>query len=402
MRPGAGRAAKALAYAIALVAVACCLLNGLDTSNETDKWFLLATGRQILREGIPLANPWSIETGTLGIVVQQWLHDVLLWRAWDVGGEVGVALVVLAMSATAIAASLAVTCAFAGRGLTGIRPWMTLAATGAFCLVAVGWLTLRPSTWTLAATLAAVAACERTRRDGRLPRLLALPALMVALMQLHMSMAWLAAFAVGCFALPASLDEVRALPTPEGRRAYVCAHCPFLLACLVMVLVMPLNPYGFDGMLYLFRSFGAASYEGTILEMKPVWDPMVRGGVLGFALRGALVLVALALCVRRHVLRPDVTLLCAVCLVASALQSRNGWLPAIPLCAMTGLLTGSARDDMPARPQRAAVDEFGGFRHLEIRGGARMGGRRVRRARADLRRRRGLGQVPRQPAAPAR
>lgn len=355
MRPWCRRAARAGICACALVAVACCLLNGLYSSTETDKWFLLATGRLICRDGIPHANPWSIDSAALGVVVQQWLHDVILWRAYDAAGTVGVALVVLATSALAITAAVNEVCAFAGRTPGQVSPWRLLACVGAFCVMAVGWLTLRPNVWTMAASLLAMATCERTRRDGRLSRLLLLPLIMVTLMQLHMSMAWLAAFVVGVFALPADATELPRLATREGRADYLCAHGPFLVACVVMVLVMPLNPYGLDGMLYLFRSFGAASYGNLILEMKPIWDPAMREALVGFALRAAILLASAALCARRHALRPDLALLGTACLVASALQARNGWLVALPACAMLGTAVGLERDEAGKAPHGAAA-----------------------------------------------
>ena len=58
---------------------------------DSDVWFLLATGREIARNGIPHANPFSIWPGQ-GIVVQQWLHDLWLWAWYTAGGYAAVAV----------------------------------------------------------------------------------------------------------------------------------------------------------------------------------------------------------------------------------------------------------------------------------------------------------------------
>ena len=41
-----------------------------DGTLDTDGWFLLASGREIVHNGIPFENPWSLDPGQ-GIIVQQ-------------------------------------------------------------------------------------------------------------------------------------------------------------------------------------------------------------------------------------------------------------------------------------------------------------------------------------------
>ena len=48
---------------------------------NTDGWFILAAGREILENGIPHENVWSWEPG-LSVVVQQWAHDAWM-QAWN-------------------------------------------------------------------------------------------------------------------------------------------------------------------------------------------------------------------------------------------------------------------------------------------------------------------------------
>ena len=74
-----------------------------DGTLDTDGWFLLATGREIVHNGIPFENPWSLDPGQ-GIIVQQWLHDVWLYGWYSLAGYTGVATsVVVPLAIAAIA-----------------------------------------------------------------------------------------------------------------------------------------------------------------------------------------------------------------------------------------------------------------------------------------------------------
>ena len=75
----------------------------IDGTLDTDGWFLLATGREIVHNGIPFENPWSLDSGQ-GIIVQQWLHDVWLYGWYSLAGYTGVATsVVVPLAIAAIA-----------------------------------------------------------------------------------------------------------------------------------------------------------------------------------------------------------------------------------------------------------------------------------------------------------
>ena len=58
---------------------------------DTDGWFLLASGREVVESGIPTTNPFTAVEGQ-GIVLQQWYHDAWLFLCWKVAGYTGVAV----------------------------------------------------------------------------------------------------------------------------------------------------------------------------------------------------------------------------------------------------------------------------------------------------------------------
>lgn len=73
------------------------LMQG-NGSYDSDGWFLLATGKQIVENGIPYANPWSL-VSYRPIVVQQWLHDVLLYGSYTLAGYAGTILYQILLAA---------------------------------------------------------------------------------------------------------------------------------------------------------------------------------------------------------------------------------------------------------------------------------------------------------------
>lgn len=242
--------------------VACMRLG---SATDTDAWFLLSTGRQILESGIPRGNPWAIEAG-LRVVVQQWLHDVWLFALFEAGGFAAVsASMILPLSL--FYASLAWLCReAAGRRLPA---YVIAGLLGVATFLSMAWVTVRPTLWTMALSCACAAASARAARTGD-NRWLVLPPVIVAVhVNLHASMAWLDLFAVACAALPPTTGEARrALDRPLGwamRRAAVIRCIACMLACMF------LNPYGVDGVTYLFDSYGVATYRDLIQELRHPW-----------------------------------------------------------------------------------------------------------------------------------
>lgn len=323
-----------------LVLVMAILLSYVHSNaSDSDGWFLLDTGRRVSESGILRENPWSL-VGGLKVVVQQWLHDVVLWRLYELGGFplVRAWACVLALALCALAyAHCRLACTRTGRGLDVAH------ALGLMCLVVgalAGWETVRPSLWSCAMALGCMLACERHRATGKARWLCALPVIMLLHMQIHMSLAWLDVLVVLGYLLPEGMAEARSLLEclrnggTECMSGLLRPRAAVLMAALAMVAAMPLNPYGIDGMLYLFRSFGAASYRSMIVEMLPVWrsDPLYVTLWLSLPVLLGLVLPT-ALSVWLGCLRIDLTVMGAVALAAGAMQVRNGW-----LCVMVGVV----------------------------------------------------------------
>ena len=64
---------------------------------NNDLWFLIATGREILENGIPFENPFALHDG-MRMVVQQWLLASELYVVKDAFGMQGLAVQTGALS----------------------------------------------------------------------------------------------------------------------------------------------------------------------------------------------------------------------------------------------------------------------------------------------------------------
>jgi len=76
---------------LALITIA---VIGLRTISDPDIWMHLATGRNIMEQGIPHQDSFSFSLDTQqGWIDTSWLYDVLLYFTWQVGGA-GLAIII--------------------------------------------------------------------------------------------------------------------------------------------------------------------------------------------------------------------------------------------------------------------------------------------------------------------
>lgn len=343
----AGRTRLAISALCALLVAGPILARALTGAGtlDSDVWFLLATGRDIARNGIPRTNPFSIWPGQ-GIVVQQWLHDVWLWAWYTRGGY------------TAVAVSACVPAGLLFWQLAGL---MLDAAGGklsraglAFCLAVPSvcicmYISVRPTLWT--ALLCTLTARIMLRYLGAGSRriLLWLPAVAVAGVNLQAAQWPLLAACAAAFALPCPHE----LADGAARRAWSARALPICAAVAAMCAASLLNPYGADGSLYVLKSLGEAAYGGAIVEMQPIWSSL---GPLFAAPVAALALGPIALCRRSGARVPaGAAAMLLAGIAARVLHSRCMWIAGLScgLCCAFGL--AGALGEPVVHPGRAAA-----------------------------------------------
>lgn len=307
--------ALALLLSIAIIAMIPAIRSA--GTLDTDGWFLLASGREVVESGIPRVNPFTAVEGQ-GIVLQQWLHDAWLYLCWKAAGYTGVAVSVAIPAALALCAYTGAVCRLAQNPR---HPWVPLLISAVGFTFMASYLSIRPSIWTAALLFVAISICLEWRYSANPRCLLALPIVSLLSVNLQAALWPLPTAAAACFLLPVK-DEISTQAIAKTLRAWWRSRLPLLAAVAGMAAESLVNPYCIDGSLYVLRSLGAASYGGVILELNPVW--VMPAAALFW---GASILVAFISCVLARRFPPRWLLaFWAASAIAGALAVRCLWI----------------------------------------------------------------------------
>lgn len=280
--PGGAMIAAILAIAMAICAI--WVKAGMDN----DSYYMIAQGRDILQNGIPATNNFTFMDDK--IVVQQWLYCILIALADKVPGNIGL-LVFMLVQALALVVLIR---RYAAKYMPD--PFWAWLAAGLVLLVSpVSYIaSLRPENITLILMLLQMMALEKYRDTKKKPWLLALPAVMLAEANLHVSMWPIHACVYLAYFVPyfvrkleqrlVSKNRLKPGIVPGDESDAMLGPDPWLYGISALsVLTTFLNPYGLDGVLYLFRSMpvfgvvGIAEQEGVYLFSR---DALIAVGFL--------------------------------------------------------------------------------------------------------------------------
>ena len=227
---------------------------------DSDMYFLIATGREILENGIPHTNVWTIDSSS-GIIVQQWLYDVILAFV-EKAGYIGfswficVEFIVFAWLWVKF---------FSLRHVNKVISFSMLIMVS---MAAQDYLfSIRPQIITMILVLASCVAIEKYMLTKKYRWLVLLPVLSCLEMQVHASM-WVLHFAIVlAYIVPAFYFK------PFGGQvandAIYRKWKPMLLTTIAMAGSLFINPYGVDGVLYLLQSFKSNTFNYVdVLEVR--------------------------------------------------------------------------------------------------------------------------------------
>ncbi len=251
---------KSVMALLALVTMGYAAMFGMQWY-DTDADWMIATGRYIIQNGIPYENPFTI-VGGMKIVVQQWAYCATVTWVYDTFGNVGPAIMVSLMEVVFVLLAHRLVKMLSGDGIVA---WVA-----AFLMAAsFPYHNIRPELVTAILLLAQCILQERHRQTGQTRWLYGIPVLVVLEMNLHAAM-WPIHAAV-------MLPYVTGLPRfllKKARRTHAMGHgqggrAGYIIPCLLSAGALFLNPYGTDGMAYVFRSclsgigeYGIAELEG--------------------------------------------------------------------------------------------------------------------------------------------
>lgn len=247
---------------------------------DSDMYFLIATGREILENGISHTNVWTIDS-TSGIVIQQWLYDVILAFV-DRAGYAGFSLFICLEFAVFALLWMKF---FSMRYISRMLSFFILVMVS---MAAQDYLfSIRPQIITMILILASCIAIEKFLLTGKHRWLLCLPVLSCLEMQVHASM-WLLHFAVIlAYIVPAFYFR------PFGGHVTDDTVCrnrklrPMFFTVVLMAGSLFINPYGTEGVLYLVNSFKADTFRYV--------DVMEVGATNFLSPQGATIFLCIAL-----------------------------------------------------------------------------------------------------------
>lgn len=215
---------------------------------DMDMYFLIATGREIIENGIPHTNVWTIDSN-IGFIAQQWLYDVVL-AVVDKFGIIGFTVFCgLQFAGLIVLMNKFLSIRKLGFGMKCLFISVTVMLSQYYIF------SVRPELITLIFLLLECIALDEFRLTKRWTWLILLPVTMLLEVNFHASMwpihyAILLAYVVPSFYLPGvKNDDLHMSWKPIG------------VSTLIMTGVMFINPYGLDGILYIVKSFMASTFD---------------------------------------------------------------------------------------------------------------------------------------------
>ena len=323
---------------------------------DNDMWFILASGREIVKNGIPMTNVFTW-LPNLSTVIQQWLPDVVTYLTYSKFGIAGICVMV-AIQIAALVASLLVLSRKASGGKMRLETSLILIAAS---IPALGsYISVRPQILTMIGITWTLVFLEAYRHTDDWKWLIGLPITMIAHINCHMAMAPFDLFIIFLYLIPDVTKIVKGIfplftysfrDSSYGRK-------PMLIAFIVTCLATLINPYGLNGAMYLLSSYGAADYGGYIKEMGTItpWDSDYGMGMVLMTFIGAMAIGRN----RRDINFPGSVMLIA-CTILSYQHVRNVWLGALlsfPIAFQAFASVGCGTGDKSKDPDPIFADSI--------------------------------------------
>ena len=318
------------------------LLHIKSAIPDTDTYFLAATGRYIVENGIvPTINPFVIHEG-LDVIIQQWGFDVMIYELYDNFGNLGL------FAYVTIAYSLMIVLLYRYISLFTKNNWsrsITMLLSGFLFLP---FATVRPTSFTILSLLSLLYCVEQYYRTAKVKYLIPLPIISIVQINMHSSL-WPIMFVLMIpYLFPHNVYTKKEEMLTALKQWWV-RYRWLLLTALIMMGCGFINPNGLNGILYVFKSYGVANQCGIMELQSPT---MVSA--LGILCIAAIILLTAFVASRVRFIKNlneiygDVTrfYMAAGTILLACMHLRNIWyliLGVMPIVAMV-------MDKLPAPP----------------------------------------------------
>lgn len=244
-------------WALFLLLFVPCIFS-LVRSLDNDIWFLLTHGRYVLENGIPHIEPFTIHQD-FHFVMQQWLSASIFWLAYSSLGDIGVKLLVMLCYMLLVFVIFKL-CMLLSENYF----FLSFSITFFVSIIFTFFMVSRPYIFSTLIFALEFYLLESYRKTGNKKALYLLPLLSVLLINFQAAM-WPMLFV---FLIPYIIETFKFKIGPfEGHGAEKKWLYPAVLASGVAGF---LNPYGFEAMIYLFKSYGYEQVNAFVSEMQPV------------------------------------------------------------------------------------------------------------------------------------
>ena len=272
---------------------------------QIDMYFMVASGREILTNGIPYHNVWTIDSDS-SIVLQQWSYDVIL-ALLDKVGYLGF----LSFVIVELAAFMILSFYFFRQGKNK-RLFCTIGIGIALFITQAYTFSIRPELITLLLILIQCIVLDRYRDTGSRKWLAVLPVVMLVEINVHASM-WPIHYAVIlAYMVPAFYTQsIKSNDVHSMWKGIIAAS-------VCMFGIMFINPYGIDGILYVIRSYIADTFK--YVDIQEIMNTEIVS-CWGAAI--IVVCVLLFLCIKFRVLKSVTINIMLGFLTMAAMSPRN-------------------------------------------------------------------------------
>ena len=221
---------------------------------DNDGWFILNNGRYILEHGIPHKNPFTWIEG-LDVVLQQWAYSVFVYSIYQWIKVPGIFL---------FCCLLHLSCVFLFCNIAKLKqiPMKTaLVLSSVMFLLGSGFLSIRPTFITIFLLLWQVYVLELYRKDGKAWKLWQLVLISILEINIHAAI-WPFHFVM---LLPYLVPPIDNVFVTFKRKIYSIQ--PIVISIPFMMLAGLFNPYGIEGIKYVFMSYGDELKNAGIVEL---------------------------------------------------------------------------------------------------------------------------------------
>lgn len=273
---------------------------------DNDGWFILTNGRCIIEHGIPYENPFTWVEG-LDVVLQQWAYSVVVYGIYQWFKVPGIFLFCCLLHI----ACMLLFCKIAK--LKHVNTKIALVLSSVMFLIGSGFLSIRPTFITVLLLLWQVYVLEQYRKDGKAWKLWQL--VLISLLEINFHAAiWPFHFVM---LLPYLVSPIKNFFVKFKPKDYSIK--PFLIVIPLMAAVGFLNPYGIDGIKYVFLSYGKELKDAGIVELAA---PSFQDSGLVFVLLLAVILWWIALHREEKIDAPFFYILCGTAIMGT-MHLRN-------------------------------------------------------------------------------